>query len=94
MAKWTDNLPSAVYNRLCDCVNTKEDVSVLVNARWKWMQDNKKPGTKEDALVYVFELLDSNGQEDLCDVSRAEYIELCADPVQILNHQPHQQLSY
>jgi len=80
MSKWTDNLPSVVYNRLADCVNTKADVPVLIDARWKWMQDNGKAGTKEDAVVYVFELLDSNSQGDLCDVSRAEYNELIVDP--------------
>ena len=31
-----------VYNRLCACSNTKEDLPHLVNTRWMWMQSKGK----------------------------------------------------
>ena len=68
-----------VYNRLCACSNTKEDLPHLVNTRWMWMQSkgkDKEGFTKEDALVDILEWLDSNGQWQLADLTREEYDEL------------------
>lgn len=71
---WTDNLPTDVYNRLCNCRSRKTDIATLVNVKWAAMVDagKKEQGfTKEDALVSILDLLDSNGQ--FFDLSRAEY---------------------
>lgn len=83
--KWTDPqyMPSEVAERLADCRNIKEDVAILVNARWNWMKDTGKAKkdnlNKEDALVEVLDWLDSNSQYYLCDISKAEYDRLKAD---------------
>lgn len=48
----------------------KADIPILLDARWQWEQDtshDKQGYTKEDCLIYVLELLDSNGQEDITD---------------------------
>ena len=72
--KWTDNLPGAVYERLCGCKTKKNDVATLVNAKWN---DMKKRGldlkgyTKEDAVVSILDLLDANGQ--YYDITKEEY---------------------
>ncbi len=70
---------SDVYMRLCDCRNTKEDLPILINIRWEWLKLKGKDTegfTKEDAVVQIFELLDSNSQYYLTDVSEEEYDEL------------------
>ena len=76
--KWTYNLPEDVYKRLCECRNIKEDLPILVNARWCWIkqQDRLIGFRKVDALVYVLDLLDSNCQFDLTNITRDEYNEL------------------
>lgn len=82
MASWTDRLPGEVYGRLCNCKNRKEDLPVLVNAKWAWLKEqgkDKEGFTKEDALVQVLELLDCNGQWVLADLSKDEYDELKAE---------------
>ena len=71
---WTDKLPDDVLNRLCNCRSRRSDLQILVNVKWAAMVEagKKEEGfTKEDALVQILELLDSNGQ--LFDLSRAEY---------------------
>ena len=81
-SKWQDNLPSDVYNRLCSCSNTKEDLPILVNARWKYMKESGKDSmgfTREDALVFILDWLDSNNQWSLCELTREEYDELKED---------------
>ena len=68
--RWTDNLPTDVYSRLCACRSLKSDIVPLTQARWAAIKE--KPGfTKEDALVDVLDLLDSNSQ--YCDLTREEY---------------------
>ena len=76
--KWTDRLPAEVYNRLCNCRSYKADIETLTNAKWAEMQDagkDKEEFTKEDALVAVLELLDSNGQD--IDLTTDEYNDFC-----------------
>ena len=71
---WTDKLPEEVYNRLCNCHSRQSDIATLVNVKWASMVEagKREQGfTKEDALVYILDLLDSNGQ--FFDLSRAEY---------------------
>ena len=72
--RWTDNLPSDVHNRLCNCCSRRADLQILVNVKWASMVEagKREQGfTKEDALVQILDLLDSNGQ--FFDLSRAEY---------------------
>lgn len=73
-SKWTDTLNSAVYERLCNCRSRKSDIKELVQARWAWMKrtgKDKQGFTKEDALVDVLDLLDSNNQ--YTDLTRDEW---------------------
>lgn len=73
-AGWTDGLPADVYHRLCECRSRREDIETLVNVKWAAMvaAGKREEGfKKEDALVQILELLDSNDQ--FFDLSRAEY---------------------
>lgn len=75
--KWTENLPVDVYRRLEGCRNTREDIETLVNVKWAAMIEagKREQGfTKEDALISILELLDSNGQ--YIDLTQDEYNEL------------------
>ncbi len=75
--QWTDNLPEDVYNRLCNCRSRRSDIGLLANAKWAAMVaagKKEQSFTKEDALVVVLALLDSNGQ--FFDLSPAEYDDL------------------
>lgn len=65
MASWTDKLSGEVYTRLCECRNKKEDIPLMVNAKWESMVErgmDKRGYTKEDALVNILELLEANSQ--------------------------------
>lgn len=71
------HLEESVYHRLCNCRCLKSDIGPLVNAKWSSMCEigkDKHGFTKEDALVSVLELLDSNGQ--FFDLTVDEYSEL------------------
>lgn len=76
MSSWTDYLPSDVSERLGMCCNTREDIPILVNAKWKKMKEQGKDKigyTKEDALIQVLEHLDCNSQD--FDLTIDEYNE-------------------
>lgn len=78
MKNWTEHLAHDVYIRLCNCRNKKQDLPVLVNAKWisfKEKGKDKKGFTKEDALISILELLDSNSQN--FDLTEDEYADLC-----------------
>lgn len=68
--RWTYNLNSDVYSRLCRCASLKRDILPLARAKWESLKD-KSGYTPEDALVYVLELLDENS----CyfDLTKEEY---------------------
>ena len=71
---WTDKLPDDVNNRLSNCRSRRSDIKTLVNVKWAAMVEEGKREqgfTKEDALVCVLDLLDSNGQ--FVDLTREEY---------------------
>lgn len=71
---WTDNLPTDVYHRLCECRSRRSDLEWLVNVKWATMvaEGMKERGfTKEDALVSILDLLDCNNQ--FFDLTRGEY---------------------
>lgn len=62
---WTERLNSDVFERLGNCKSRKSDLPDLVNAKWASLKQagkDKEGFTKEDALISVLELLDSNGQ--------------------------------
>jgi len=76
--RWTDYLPSDVYDRLCNCSTTSQDISVLTDAKWRRMIDlgkDREGFIKEDALVFVLELLDSNGIDT--EMDKETYESLC-----------------
>lgn len=78
MKKWTEHLETDVYTRLRECRNIRSDLPKLVNARWLFYKETGKDTqgyTKEDALIYILELLDSNNQ--YVDLTQDEYNELC-----------------
>lgn len=71
---WTDKLPGDVRNRLGNCRSRRSDIEILVNVKWAAMVEEGKREQgfmKEDALVCILDLLDSNGQ--FVDLTRAEY---------------------
>lgn len=70
MKKWTDALNTDVYQRLCACCSTKDDIITLTQAKWASLKQ-KQGYTKEDALISVLELLDCNS---ICfDLTTEEY---------------------
>ncbi|MBQ7445890.1 MAG: hypothetical protein IJS71_08180 [Clostridia bacterium] len=74
---WTDLLPSDVGARLANCTTIKKDIEILVNAKWATMKAEGKQEAgfkKEDALVYILDLLDCNGR--YIDLTKDEYDEL------------------
>ena len=76
--KWTDNLTSNVYGRLCACRTIKADLPELVNVKWLSFLQNGKADrgfTKEDALVAILELLECNSVN--IDLTIEEYNALC-----------------
>lgn len=75
---WTTYLPGDIYERLCSCHNSKSDLPILVNTRWGWMREQTKYKgfVKEDALVYILGMLESNSQYRLTDLTVDEYNEL------------------
>lgn len=78
--KWTDFLDPDVYERLGNCRSLKSDIPALVNAKWASLKESgkdKEGFDKEDALVYVLELLDCNGQDFGADLTTDEYNDLC-----------------
>lgn len=78
MKNWTEYLENDVYIRLCNCVSRKSDIPDLVNAKWLSFKEagkDKQGFTKEDALVSILELLDSNSQD--FEITVDEYDEFC-----------------
>lgn len=77
---WTDYLSEGVERRLGNCHSSRSDIEELVNTRWFWMKEHgkdKEGFTKEDALVYILDLLDCNSQ--YIDLTKAEYDALCRE---------------
>ena len=76
--KWTDRLSGDVYMRLCQCCSRKKDIPKLVNAKWadyRAKGKDKQGFTREDAVIDILELLDSNSQD--IDLTRDECDDLC-----------------
>ena len=72
---WTDCLPNEIYMRLANCCTRKNDLSILLDAKWKWAQDTGHYNgyTKEDILVDILDLLDCNGLEDVTELTQEEW---------------------
>ena len=68
--KWTDLLEEGVSVRLAECRSRKSDILPLAQAKWATIK-NDPDFTKEDALVQILDLLDSNDQ--FFDLTKAEY---------------------
>lgn len=78
--KWTDRLREEVYNRLAACSTIRADLPELVAAKWATDKEAGKEAqgyTKEDAVVSVLELMDSNGRD--FELTIDEYRDLCAE---------------
>lgn len=75
MKKWTDLLNEEVYIRLANCTSVKRDILPLTQAKWTFLKDNGKYD-KEDILVSILDLLDSNGR--FMDLSKNEYADILA----------------
>ena len=79
---WTDKLPSDVWIRFYFQENIREDIEVLVNARWDWIKEEgkeKEGYTKADAIAYIMGLLRSNDVD--FNLSIDEYNKLCKEDV-------------
>ena len=77
--KWTKYLDSDVEARLKQCCSLRSDIPLLVNAKWLSYKENgkdKQGFTKEDCLIQILELLESNSQD--FELTREEYNELKA----------------
>ena len=74
--KWTDLLDEDIYMRLCNCCSRKSDILPLAKAKWAFLKE-KQGFDKEDALVYILELLDCNSV--YIDISSDEYDDLVAE---------------
>ena len=73
---WAELPTYSVYNRLCNFLSHKADISILLDTRRQWIQDtghDKQGYTKEDCLIYVLELLDGNGLEDITNLAPIEW---------------------
>lgn len=81
-SQWTNSIPLDVYMRLCDCQTTKEDLPILVKAKWSHTDKEpthgafKGPYTKEDALIDILEMLDCNGLDNVTELTQEEWEEL------------------
>lgn len=75
---WLDYLPYNVRLRLAQCQTTKDDLPMLLNAKWKWAQDTGHYSgyTKDDLLADILDLLDCNGLENVTELTVEEWSNL------------------
>ena len=66
------------YLRLVECRTIKEDLSVLLHAKWQWAQDTGRYTnyTKADFLDEILELLDCNGLYEITEMTLKEWRDL------------------
>ena len=74
-ASWLDYLPYDVHVRLAQCQTTKDDLPILLDAKWRWVQDTGHYNgyTKEDILVDILDLLDCNGLDSVTELTMEEW---------------------
>lgn len=72
---WLDYLPYNVRLRLAQCQTTKDDLSILLDAKWQWAQDTGHCNgyTKEDILSDILDLLDCNGLDSVTELTMEEW---------------------
>lgn len=72
---WFDYLPYNVRLRLAQCQTTKDDLSILLDAKWQWTQDtgHYRGHTKDDVLVDILDLLDRNGLDNVTQLTMEEW---------------------
>lgn len=70
-----DYLPYNVHVRLVQCQTTKDDLSILLDTKWKWAQDTGcyNGYIKEDILADILNLLDSNGLGNVTELTMDEW---------------------
>lgn len=73
---WERYLPKAVFYRLDECRSTKDDISILLDARWRHAQDIGEATTKIECLEEVMELLECNGLVDVTELTQEEWNKL------------------
>lgn len=69
--RWIDLLDRDVYRRLANCCSKKRDIIPLTQAKWAVLRNTPGNWSREDALIQVLELLDSNSQP--IDLTKDEY---------------------
>lgn len=69
-----DYLPYSIRLSLIQCQTTKADLSILLDAKWQWVQDTGyyKDYTKDGILVDILELLDCNGLDSVTYLTMEE----------------------
>ena len=72
---WLDYLPHNVYMRLVQYKTIKEELSILLDAKWQWAQNEGRYNsyTKDDMLVDILDLLDCNGLEIVTELTIEEW---------------------
>ena len=72
---WFDYLPHNVYMRLAQCQTIKNDLPILLNAKWQQVQDTGHYNgyTKEDFLSDILDLLDCNGLDSVTELTIEEW---------------------
>jgi len=73
---WTKWLPVEVEQRLIEYRNTKADLKILVHTRYKYMKQQNPNYTRTEALIDVLDVLMANYQQQLANISSAEWEEL------------------
>ena len=67
--QWVQTLPKDVYCRLAECSIIKKDVPVLIQV----YKETHKEFTIDQIIADIFELLETNGQQELTELSQKEY---------------------
>ena len=72
---WLDYLSGDVRLRLAQRQTTKDDFPILLDAKWRWVQDTGHYNgyTKEDMLADILDLLDCNGLDSVTELTMEEW---------------------
>ena len=72
---WLDYLSGDVHLRLAQCQTTKDDLPILLNAKWRWAQDTGHYNgyTKADMLSDILDLLNCNGLDSVTELTIEEW---------------------
>ena len=77
-SNWLDYLHYNVRLRLIQCQTTKDDLSILLDAKWQWAQDTGHYNgyTKADFLSDILDLLNDNGLGNVTGLTMEEWCDL------------------